>query len=208
MPITADDIARRLGLAQSTVSRVLFGSPNHRVAVSTKRRIEVAAREMGYSPNTLARSLRTKRTNTIGLYTSLRQDKDATCLPADFWIALRESCDSHGLDLLIHTHKPDVSAGVLFGQIVGGRTDGVIVYLSQDSPLRPHFCAAQLPVVSIGPLTGIAAVPLPADLDQADSERFWRETIRNAVAVLVHKICAIHDAYGTSVSRFDSIDIQ
>jgi len=198
MPITADDIARRLGLAQSTVSRVLCGSPNHRVAVTTRRRIEITAREMGYSPNTLARSLRTRRTNTIGLYTSMPSRYDAKCLPADFWIALRQSCDAHGLDMLIHTNKPDTPPGVLFGQIVGGRTDGAIVYLSPDSPLRPYLSGAQLPIVSIGPLTGIAAVPLPDDLDRIDCEGFWQEIVRNAVAVLVQKIAVVCDAHSDS----------
>jgi len=196
MPITADDIARRLGLAQSTVSRVLYGS-NHRVAVDTRRRIELAAREMGYRPNTLARSLRLRRTDTIGLYTSLGQSHDGQCLPAEFWLALRQSCDAHGLDLLIHTNKPDTPPRILLGQILGGRTDGAIVYLSPDSPIAPHLRTAQLPIVSIGPLKGIAAVPLPDDLERIDCEGFWREIVRNAVAVLVQKINTAYNHEGS-----------
>jgi LacI family transcriptional regulator len=58
MSVTTKDIARKLGLSQPTVSRALNGSSDERVAPETRKRVEKAAREMGYRPNTLARSLR------------------------------------------------------------------------------------------------------------------------------------------------------
>ena len=214
MSITANDIARSLGLAQSTVSQVLAATPNHPVAANTRYRIENAAAEMGYCPNTLARSLRTRRTNTIGFFTSVRQNapnppigargRDGApttptgtiMLPADFWMAMRQSCDAHDLDLLIHTNRPGASPHVVFSQIAGGRTDGAIVYLDADSTLRRYLSGTDLPIVSLGPLTGIAGVPLPDDLNKIGCEGLWLEVVRNAVAVLVHKIGRVNGSGG------------
>jgi len=49
------------------VSRVLRGDPAQHVRPETRQRILAAARELDYRPNALARSLRTRRTGTIGL---------------------------------------------------------------------------------------------------------------------------------------------
>lgn len=62
---TIYDIARRLNIAPSTVSRGLKG---HRtVSLETQKKIADAAKEMGYQLNAFAVGLRTKRTNTIGV---------------------------------------------------------------------------------------------------------------------------------------------
>jgi len=47
--------------------------------------------------------------------------------------------------------------------------------------------------VSIGPLTGIAAVPVPDELDGAGCDGAWGETVRNAVAILAQKIIRVYD---------------
>lgn len=61
------DVARRAGVDPSTASRVLRGDPSQQVRPETRERILDAARELAYRPNALARGLRTRRTDTIGL---------------------------------------------------------------------------------------------------------------------------------------------
>jgi DNA-binding LacI/PurR family transcriptional regulator len=65
MRVSIKDIARAAGVSHSTVSRALSDSPL--VSDETKARIQRLAQEMGYSPNTLARSLVTRQTYTIGV---------------------------------------------------------------------------------------------------------------------------------------------
>jgi LacI family transcriptional regulator len=62
---TIQDVARLAGVSPITVSRVL----NHSGYASegTRTRVEAAVAELGYVPNTLARGLRSKRTNTLAL---------------------------------------------------------------------------------------------------------------------------------------------
>jgi LacI family transcriptional regulator len=65
--VTLKNIADRLNVSVTTVSRVLNGkSDRYRISKETQDLITSAAKELSYSPNQLARGLRLKRTNTIG----------------------------------------------------------------------------------------------------------------------------------------------
>jgi LacI family transcriptional regulator, sucrose operon repressor len=60
---TISDIAKLAGVAKSTVSRYLNGGS---VGDATKKKIEQAIKETGYTPNPFAQSLKAKKTNIIG----------------------------------------------------------------------------------------------------------------------------------------------
>ena len=62
---TIHDVAKRAGVAPITVSRVVNNSGYF--SSETRERVEKAVAEMGYVPNLLARSLRSKRTQTLAL---------------------------------------------------------------------------------------------------------------------------------------------
>lgn len=62
--ITITDIARKAGVAKSTVSRYLNGGS---VSVKTRRKIDEIVKETGYTPNSFARSLKAKKTNMLGV---------------------------------------------------------------------------------------------------------------------------------------------
>ena len=59
------DVAALAGVAPSTASAALTDAAGARIRESTRKRVREAARELGYTPNTVARSLRTQRSNTI-----------------------------------------------------------------------------------------------------------------------------------------------
>ena len=62
---TLADVAREAGISPSTASRALRGDAAVRAA--TKRRVHEAARRLGYEPNRLARSLRTRSSSFVGV---------------------------------------------------------------------------------------------------------------------------------------------
>ncbi|MGB2909950.1 MAG: LacI family DNA-binding transcriptional regulator, partial [Anaerolineales bacterium] len=62
---TIHDVAKHAGVASITVSRVINNSGY--VSRETRERVEGAIVELKYVPNTLARGLRSKRTNTLAL---------------------------------------------------------------------------------------------------------------------------------------------
>lgn len=63
--VTAAEVAARAGVSQPTVSRVY--TPGSNVSQDKKDRVLAVASELGYMPNTLARSLNTGRSHTIGV---------------------------------------------------------------------------------------------------------------------------------------------
>jgi LacI family transcriptional regulator len=66
--ITIRDVAKASGFSPTTVSIVLNNAPLARyIPPSTKKRIETAAKKLGYRPNLFARSLRSKRSHTVGV---------------------------------------------------------------------------------------------------------------------------------------------
>lgn len=66
MTVRLEDIAKKSGFSVPTVSRVLTNS-DYPVSERARNKILAVAQEMGYRPNLSARSLRTERTNTIGI---------------------------------------------------------------------------------------------------------------------------------------------
>lgn len=63
------DIAVQTGLSVATVSRALRSEQDALVSVETRELVRGVAREIGYEPNLLGRSLKTGRTNTISYWT-------------------------------------------------------------------------------------------------------------------------------------------
>ncbi len=63
--VTSRDVARIAGVSQATVSRVLSNSPQ--VSPATRARVMAALSETNYTPNAMARAMRTRRTGTIGV---------------------------------------------------------------------------------------------------------------------------------------------
>ncbi len=66
-PISLKQLAEYLGLNPATVSVVLNNVPGRSIPQPTRERIKAAAEKLGYQPNLLARSLRNRKTHTIGV---------------------------------------------------------------------------------------------------------------------------------------------
>jgi DNA-binding LacI/PurR family transcriptional regulator len=63
--VTMDEVAKAAGVSQATVSRVVNGNP--RVNSATKRTVERTIDRLGFVPNVAARSLVTRRSDSIGV---------------------------------------------------------------------------------------------------------------------------------------------
>ena len=99
---TSFDIAYRAGVSQPTVSRALRGDKS--VSMATRTRIEAIARELNYTVDKNASSLRSQRSNTLALlFFEEPAPDEATINP--FFLAMLGSitraCADRGLDLLI-----------------------------------------------------------------------------------------------------------
>ncbi len=98
--VTIADIARQAGVSKTAVS-FAFNMPQ-RLSEETTRHILEVARQMGYTPNPIARSLNTRRTNAVGVI--MPQDIP-TVLSNPFFAELLsgvgEVCDAEGLSLML-----------------------------------------------------------------------------------------------------------
>lgn len=98
--VTINDIAREAGVSKTAVS-FAFNTPNQ-LAAATVEHIHEVAERLGYSPDPIARSMTTRRTNALGLL--LPQDI-ATAMSNPFYSQLMRGigqvCNSAGMTLMI-----------------------------------------------------------------------------------------------------------
>jgi LacI family transcriptional regulator len=120
MPVTIKDVAKRLNLSITTVSRALDGYAD--VAEETRRRVEQTAREMGYSPNPVARQLRRQRSETIGYILPAYSPRFGDPYFSEFTAGLGDEAASRNYNLLISTAPPgEESERMLYHNWVQGR---------------------------------------------------------------------------------------
>lgn len=105
---TSFDIAYLAGVSQPTVSRALRGSKS--VSMATRQKIEAIARQLNYTVDKNASSLRSQRSNTLALLFFEDPTPDESNINP-FFLAMLGSitrhCANRGLDLLISFQKLD-----------------------------------------------------------------------------------------------------
>lgn len=136
---TAYDIAYKLGIAQSTVSRALNGNRN--VSPAMRQRVLLAAKELNYSINQAAARLRTNSTKTLALVVLHRPDEGPTAINPFYFSLLgcvAASAAARGYDLLVSFQ--DIG-GQLYGSYEdSSQADGLIVIgSSQNADAWQHF---------------------------------------------------------------------
>lgn len=90
--VTIRDVASESGYSPATVSIVLNNAPLARyIPAPTKQRIEKAASKLGYRPNVIARSLRSRRNHTVGVMVFDLMDPFCTPILRGIEYALSES---------------------------------------------------------------------------------------------------------------------
>ncbi|MGV3617411.1 MAG: LacI family DNA-binding transcriptional regulator [Fimbriimonas sp.] len=135
---TIKDIARQLNISTSTVSYALNGGPRN-VPESVREAVLKLARELNYRPNQVAKSLVTRRSNTIGLLPT-QTNPDLTNSPY-FHIAFNailNHAEAHGQDVLVFSRfAPDLpEVDQIVATLSDGRADGVIMLAPfVDSPI-------------------------------------------------------------------------
>ncbi len=123
---TSFDIAYRAGVSQPTVSRALRGSKS--VSLATRQRIEAIARELNYTVDKNASSLRSQRANTIALLFFEEPGAEESTINPFFLAmlgAITRQCANRGIDLLISFQKMEDDWHVRYQD--SHRADGLIL---------------------------------------------------------------------------------
>jgi len=126
---TIREVAKRAGVAPITVSRVLNNSGYF--SQESKDRVEAAAAELHYVPNLLARSLRSNRTQTLGLVLS-----DIT---NPFWTTVARGVEDAASEqgftvILCNTDEKERKQAEYLAVLLRKRVDGILLVPARSTP--------------------------------------------------------------------------
>jgi LacI family transcriptional regulator len=132
--VTIYDIAQHLDLSSATVSRGLKDHPA--INKKTRKKIQDAARELGYRHNTFASSLRKQKTNTIGVIVHELNSNFITSVLAGIEKVTTEA----GYDLIIaHSSESYDKEAANASNLFHKRVDGLIASLAFDTKGLDHY---------------------------------------------------------------------
>ncbi|MCG8709908.1 LacI family DNA-binding transcriptional regulator [Brenneria sp. 4F2] len=156
--VTISDIAALSGVSKSTASVVLNGrSKEFRVSDTTRDRILAIAHEQRYQPSIHARSLRSSRSNTLGLVVPEMTNYGFAIISRDLEMLCREA----GLQLLIACTDENPSQEMMaVNSLIQRQVDGIIVASSMLSDIEYQKINQQLPVVQFDRVIGESELPL------------------------------------------------
>lgn len=141
------DVAQAAGVSVATASRVLAGV-NHPVSAATREKVEEAARQLGFVPNALARSLSRAKSDTIGVVVpSLRNPYYASMVEG-----IDAAARQHGLSMLLSlTNGDEDQRETAISGLLARRVDGVIICAGADDRLMGRSPAQMaVPAMLIG----------------------------------------------------------
>lgn len=139
--VTSYDVAKRAGVSQSAVSRCFM--PGASASVRMRERVRRAADELGYTPNAIARSLITRRSNLIAVLisnlTSLYYPEVLSELSA------HASAQGERILLFVVPHESDIDQ--ILDQVLQYQVDGVIAAVRLNAEQVVAFNRRRIPVV-------------------------------------------------------------
>lgn len=131
MKVTLADIAKKLNLSNSTVSRAL--KDDGRISDEVKKAVQDLAREMGYRPNLLARSLVSEKTDSIGLVIN----DISWSFFSELSQHIQNACERYGYSMFLYSSSDDPKKEMVgVDSMIARRNDGLIVY--------SHECAENI----------------------------------------------------------------
>ena len=132
--ITMKEIAKKLGVSVSTISRALKDSPE--LHPETKRRIVEAAKEMNYQPNLLAQSLRISRSKTLGVIVpEITSHFFASCISG-----IQDMANKRGYNVMICQSNESIEQEKAnIRTLVSSQVDGLLISLSRETNQFEHL---------------------------------------------------------------------
>jgi len=128
------EIAKKLGVSVSTISRALKDSPE--LHVETKRKIVEMAKEMNYQPNLLAQSLRISRTSTLGVIVpEITSHFFASCISG-----IQDHAIKRGYNVMIcQSNESLEQEKANIKTLVASQVDALLISLSRETNHYEHL---------------------------------------------------------------------
>lgn len=149
--VTIRDVAERSGFSSATVSIVLNNAPLARyIPDTTKTRIQRAASQLGYRPNLFARSLRSRRSHTVGVMVFDMTDPYCTLVLRGMENALYQSSF---LPILTDVHNERARFERYLEMLLDRRVEGLVVlanWLFLDINVLADIEKSKIPTAIVG----------------------------------------------------------
>jgi DNA-binding LacI/PurR family transcriptional regulator len=140
--ITAEDVARTLGVSQSTISRAF--SMTASISEKTKSRVLETANALGYQPNVIARSLITRRTNIVAIVMANLVDPFYSVVLDE----LAQQIQSRGFQTLLFVPSQGQDVDDVLPKLLQYQVDAVVLTSATLSSAMARVCAERkMPLV-------------------------------------------------------------
>ncbi len=151
MAITIKDVAKKAGVAPSTVSRVIADSPS--ISDGTKNKVRKVMKELNYFPNANAQGLASNRSKTFGVILPMASDAfyQSPFFPT-IMRGINYAMSKHDYSILISAGQSNAQRLKHIQKIVNGKqVEGLIfLYASKNDPLLDFALRDGIPTVVIG----------------------------------------------------------
>jgi LacI family transcriptional regulator len=150
MPPTIRDVAKKLNLSITTVSRALDGYDD--VAEQTRQLVIETAKKMDYVPNRAARQLRLQKAETMGFIIPSTSKRFDEAFFTEFIAGVGEELSNQNFDLLVSNATTDDGERNLYHRWVNSRkVDGFILNRIHRHDWRVNYLSqAGMPFVALG----------------------------------------------------------
>ncbi|MCH4541852.1 substrate-binding domain-containing protein [Ochrobactrum sp. A-1] len=183
-----NELARELGLSKTTISRALNGFPE--VSEETRKRVEAAAQQFGYIPNTNARRLAIGKSGAIGIVLPDHLSDRFGPQTNEFLSGLGEGLEPTSFDLLIRPSSGGDEMSVYRRWVSARSVDAIVISVPAYSDERVQMLSdAKFPFVVHGK-TDISAPHAWLDVD---NESAFNQ-LTNYLLDLDHKHIGVIDA--------------
>ncbi|PLW97219.1 MAG: LacI family transcriptional regulator [Marinilabiliales bacterium] len=173
--VTIKDIAKRLGISPSTVSRALKDHPD--ISYNTRKAVQELAQILGYKPNEVALSLRTSQSKIIGVivpeivhhfFSSIISGIEEVANEAGYYVMIFQTNESYKKEL------------VYSQTLISSRIDGLIVSFSKETTDFEHFntfVKNNIPIVLFDRVT-----------DDLEADKVLSDDVKGAFLITEHLI--------------------
>ncbi|UOQ83314.1 LacI family DNA-binding transcriptional regulator [Gracilibacillus salinarum] len=192
--VTIYDIAKKANVSPMTVSRVINKAPN--IRNETREKVEIAIKELGYIPNSAARSLISNQTKTLGLI--------LTDISNPFFSKIARGAEDaavqRGYRVLMSNTDEDSEKEINYiDMMLSARVDGVLIAPTSDKTLEQieRFKRHRIPVVLIDRLIE----GFSGDYVVGDSYEGSRKLVEHLIDNGHHNIALINGPSNVSTAR-------
>lgn len=175
MQITIKDIAKILGISVSTVSRALKNHPD--ISADTKKEVQELAKRLNYSPNSIALSLRNRKSFSIGIIIPEIVHHFFSCVIS----GIEQVANQNGYNVIIMQSDESYDRELsICRSALNTRIDGVLVSMSKTTFEYEHFRELQQ--------AGISMVFFDRICGALDTDRVVVDDFQGAYSAVEHLI--------------------